>query len=1175
MKKLLSLLLFIPFLGNSQTFTSKDTTITVATGITWKVSFRVENTYYSQNGVDSAQMIVFFPGAGQAGELGYAGLRVYGPLDYIDGGWDGGVVLGNGTHYPILVAVEQIGDFPCNVKGRLSTLLDALTTRFRVKTKNGKKCVHLTGLSAGGYTAKITVMQDAYTTTGPWPIANKVKSIVDVQGVKPDCESTGVGYERNIENFSRSGGRMVSFEGGNDGRDHLTVINRMNSVVGSSGIYKVLDNTTPMFGHCCWNYIYGGNGSGTNYSPLNTTLDGVNQNVYQWMLRQGDTSFTAGSGIPVASAGADQQFWFTKTATTLDASGSADDGTITGYVWSKVSGPSGGTIVSSTSVQTAITGLQRGIYFYRVTVTDNSGNTATDDVKITVDAPPALTPGSDQTITLPTSSVSLSVSATDEGSIVRYKIRKMKAPVQTVKTVAVIGSSTSVPYTGGLFPSDSGWVNLLRTNLKGLGLVDTIYNLSQTSTNVYMGMPTGYVPPAGRDNPNPGINLTAAMNKPGVDIIIVNYPTNGYDYMTLTEVMRSFRIMRDSCEARGIQIYFTTTQTREGFSPAEEAGLVVMRDSIITEFPNRHIYFYINQPGSTDTRNECDLEDGTHMNGNGHAQLFKNTMAYNIMESVVSSSSVISNPNSPTTTITGLTQGEHWFSVAAQDNDSLWSYAIIKIIVNSTGGVVAVAGPDQVTFQPFNTITLNGASLGSITSSTWTKIAGPAEGTIASASSLNTNVSNLALGVYQFKLSVTDGSTTGLDTLSVTVNAQKSMSCYQGPNVKYVLPVNAGEIYQPNLPATFPGLNPGDSLEIPAGTYTLVHLDGFSGDSCRPIHIVTGGNVIINYAGSSPMLRIYNGRFFVVHGERITINGDASYTGIGMGISALSSDWNVNSLHMNNVDVGILAKVEVNTSDIRTRHPNWFMKNANYNDVKIYRSGGEGWYQGHTWSPVPPDGWRPVAFDTIRYIRCRIDSAGWDGMQVSGANYALFDRDTVIGSGWKGISDQQFGIISGGWVKSHIINSYIENAGSSAIAILGFDSCIVENTTLKHSGFNAVGVSGNVFSTIYINDNLRSDLPNPTPSLTYRLENICIIDPSGYTGGGAAIRSTNNGGTIRAGIIRNITISDALGRTLSGTTLISSATADVISAITLGTCVVTLPFPGWPVKRHGHLLRAF
>jgi phospholipid/cholesterol/gamma-HCH transport system substrate-binding protein len=131
---------------------------------------------------------------------------------------------------------------------------------------------------------------------------------------------------------------------------------------------------------------------GKAFNP-GTKVDGYN--IYEWMLRYTRGTSTSGTtatapttsttGAPIANAGKDQSIpisW--KYFPTLNATLSTDpDGYIKSFKWTKVSGPSSYWFYpSSTSPKTQAKGLVAGTYVFRVTVTDNSGKTDTDDVTI-------------------------------------------------------------------------------------------------------------------------------------------------------------------------------------------------------------------------------------------------------------------------------------------------------------------------------------------------------------------------------------------------------------------------------------------------------------------------------------------------------------------------------------------------------------------------------------------------------------------------------------------------------------------------------------------------------------------------------------------------------------------------------------------------------------------------
>jgi hypothetical protein len=60
------------------------------------------------------------------------------------------------------------------------------------------------------------------------------------------------------------------------------------------------------------------------------------------------------------------------------------DGYIANIQWTKISGPSAYLIVSPKNATTRVSNMVSGVYVFRLTITDNKGASAYDDVKITV-----------------------------------------------------------------------------------------------------------------------------------------------------------------------------------------------------------------------------------------------------------------------------------------------------------------------------------------------------------------------------------------------------------------------------------------------------------------------------------------------------------------------------------------------------------------------------------------------------------------------------------------------------------------------------------------------------------------------------------------------------------------------------------------------------------------------
>jgi poly(3-hydroxybutyrate) depolymerase len=111
---------------------------------------------------------------------------------------------------------------------------------------------------------------------------------------------------------------------------------------------------------------------------------------------------------PVARAGADQILNLPVNSSTLVGNTSTDaNGTIVSYAWTKLSGPVAGIIATPAAANTAISGLTRGIYKFRLTIKDNQGSVKYDDVIVYVNAVPVAKAGADSTLRLPKSTSTL------------------------------------------------------------------------------------------------------------------------------------------------------------------------------------------------------------------------------------------------------------------------------------------------------------------------------------------------------------------------------------------------------------------------------------------------------------------------------------------------------------------------------------------------------------------------------------------------------------------------------------------------------------------------------------------------------------------------------------------------------------------------------------------------
>jgi len=94
---------------------------------------------------------------------------------------------------------------------------------------------------------------------------------------------------------------------------------------------------------------------------------------------------------PVANAGPDQTIQLPVASVTLTGSGSTQNGHITGYLWSLVSGPNVPVINSPASATTTVSSLVAGSYLFQLMVMDTAGLTGVDTTRIQVNPSPIQT----------------------------------------------------------------------------------------------------------------------------------------------------------------------------------------------------------------------------------------------------------------------------------------------------------------------------------------------------------------------------------------------------------------------------------------------------------------------------------------------------------------------------------------------------------------------------------------------------------------------------------------------------------------------------------------------------------------------------------------------------------------------------------------------------------------
>jgi predicted secreted protein len=227
---------------------------------------------------------------------------------------------------------------------------------------------------------------------------------------------------------------------------------------------------------------------------------------------------------PSANAGSDITLTLPVNSTTLTGSGTDPDGTIASYAWARVSGPATFTLGTANAATTTLSNLVAGTYVFRLTVTDNGGATATDNVTVIVNAStpgnqaPTANAGADITITLPVNSTTLNGSGTDpDGTIASYAWARVSGPATFTLGTANAVTTTISNLVAGVYV-----FRLTVTDNSGTAAIDnvtvTVNNaatagnqapVARTGTDIVMTSPINSTELSGANSTDPDGVITA------------------------------------------------------------------------------------------------------------------------------------------------------------------------------------------------------------------------------------------------------------------------------------------------------------------------------------------------------------------------------------------------------------------------------------------------------------------------------------------------------------------------------------------------------------------------------------------------------------------------------------------------------------------------------------------
>ncbi|MEO7080340.1 MAG: hypothetical protein ABIY71_02395, partial [Flavobacteriales bacterium] len=206
---------------------------------------------------------------------------------------------------------------------------------------------------------------------------------------------------------------------------------------------------------------------------------------------------------------------------------------------------------------------------------------------------------------------------------------------------------------------------------------------------------------------------------------------------------------------------------------------------------------------------------------------------------LVSGAGIISNPNSPTTTILDLPVGTNVFAWTVDNGPCANGITsdTMSIEVFDSENPVANAGPDQSLCTPGTSASLTGSSVTSPAIGTWTVVQGA--GTFGDANASSTTVSGLAVGVNVLRWTVSNGTCDNsitFDELTIVLYDVNNPVANAGPDQN---------LCTPNITTT--ATMAGSALIGPAtGYWGLVNGSGVFANPASPTSAVSGLAVGMN-----------------------------------------------------------------------------------------------------------------------------------------------------------------------------------------------------------------------------------------------------------------------------------------------------------------------------------------
>ncbi|HYG03912.1 MAG TPA: PHB depolymerase family esterase [Chryseosolibacter sp.] len=623
----------------------------------------------------------------------------------------------SGTEFPFILISPQL---KTGIGSWTSSYVMEVINHCKKYLRIDEQRIYLTGLSLGG--------------GGTWVTAQDYPALF--AAIAPVCG--GYNSPAKACNIASENLPVWAFHGDKDSVVPLSrsqnMVNAVNACTPKPDPLALMTIYTGV-GHNAWDYAYRADNSLHN------------PNVYEWILNYRNT-VNDGNYLPVANAGSDKNTSSDKIQ--LTGTGTDKDGVVNTFSWTKIEGPSA-TMTNANTSTVSLSNLINGKYVFRLQVTDDAGNTDTDYVTISVSGstPPTVNAGADKLVRLPSTSTTITASASDDGTVVSYQWTK-------VSGAACVMSNTTSP-TLKLSGLSSGSYTF-RLQVK-----DNDGNIGSDDVNVIVDAPP--VANAGLDQdivlPLTN-NLVLSGSGTDTDGTIVKYLWSKYSGPNISMTYTTTKDVVITRLYEGTYVLKLTVTDNLGVTSFDYVTINAKTSSIESAVQSPRVNAgadkLVKLPTTTATLSGSASVDGGSI------------IAYS-WSKISGPSCTLKNVSTSTLKLSGLSSGSYAFRLSVKDSNGTHAYDDITVIVDAPP--VVNAGADRSVTLPIQSDIVIQATAadpdGKIVKYLWSKYSGPGA-IISNTTTSSLTINELAAGTYVFKLAVTDNlNVTGIDYVTINV----------------------------------------------------------------------------------------------------------------------------------------------------------------------------------------------------------------------------------------------------------------------------------------------------------------------------------------------------------------------------------------------------------------------